>query len=53
MPLNKTTTYHAPLPPLLQCFLLLHLYLKVISAMRGPFQAIYVGVGSRPPSFLS
>ena len=46
MPLNKSITYHPP--PLLQYFLLLHLYLKVISAMRRPFQAIYVGVLSPP-----
>ena len=48
MPLNKSTTYHPP-PPLLQYFLLLHLYLKVISAMRRPFQSIYVGAGAPPP----
>ena len=54
MPLNKSTTYHAP-PPLLQFFLLciytmlLHLYLKVISVMRRPFHTIYVGVWSPPP----
>ena len=49
MPLNKSTTYHAPPPPpLLQFFLLLHLYLKVISVMRQPFHTIYVGVGSPP-----
>ena len=48
MPLNKSTTYHAP-PPLLQFFLLLHLYLKVISVMRRPFHTIYVGVWTPPP----
>ena len=47
MPLNKSTTYHPPPPPV-AVFLLLHLYLKVISAMRQPFQAIYVGVRSPP-----
>ena len=40
--------YHLPSPPPLQFFLLLHMYLKVISAMRRPFQAIYVGVWSIP-----
>ena len=41
--------YHLPSPPpLLQFFLLLHLYLKVISAMKRPFHAIYVGVWSPP-----
>ena len=47
MRLNKSTTYHAP-PFLLQYVLLLHLYLKVISVMRWPFQAIYVAVRSPP-----
>ena len=37
-----------PPPPLLQFFLLLHLYLKVISVMRRPFHTIYVGVWSPP-----
>ena len=40
-------------PPLLQYFLALHLYLKVMSAMRRPFQAIYVGVWSPPPPLLA
>ena len=39
--------YHAP-PPLVAIFLLLHLYLKVISVMRRPFHTIYVGVWSTP-----
>ena len=41
--------YHLPCPPpLLQFFLLLHMYLKVISVMRRPFHTIYVGVWSPP-----
>ena len=48
MPLSKSTAYHAPPPPLLQFFLLLHLYLKVISVMRRPFHTIYVGYWSPP-----
>ena len=44
MPLNKSTTYHAPPPLVAFFFLLLHLYLKVISTMRRPFHTIYVGV---------
>ena len=44
MPLNKSTTYHAPPPPV--AFFLL--YLKVISTMRRPFHTIYVGVWSPP-----
>ena len=48
MPVNKSTTYHPP-PPF-AFFLLLHLYLKVISAMRRPFHTIYVGVRSPPPA---
>ena len=38
-----------PPPPLCNFFLLLHLYLKVISVMRRPFHTIYVGVWSPPP----
>ena len=38
-----------PPPPLLQYFLPLHLHLQVISTMRRPFQAIYVGVRSPLP----
>ena len=51
MPLNKSTTYHAPPPPLLQIFLLLHLYLKVISVMRRPFHTIYVWSPPAPSSW--
>ena len=49
-PLNPLKQkYHLPSPPpLLQYFLPRHLHLQVISAMRRPFQAIYVGVRSPP-----
>ena len=49
MPLNKSTTYHAPAPPCCNFFLLLHLYLKVISVMTRPIHTIYVGVWTPPP----
>ena len=50
MPLNKVppTMPPPPPPPCCNIFLPLHLYLKVISAMRRPFQAIYVGIRRLP-----
>ena len=56
MPLNTSTTYHTP-PPLLQFFFANIHTAKMSTAMRGSFQAVYVGVqvppspsaGPRPP----
>ena len=43
MPLNKSTTYHAP-PPLVSKNFLLHTCFEVISAMRRSSYAMFVGV---------
>ena len=51
MPLNKSTIYHPPPPALVSNSWTQQRYLNLISAMRRPFEAMYVGVREPPTPF--